>query len=262
MTTSKSKTVVANEDQSLLIQQLQEENTNLRQQVTYLRSTNEEDAFLIKTLRQNPNATFQQGMQMIMQRRNDQQKAVRAEQMYQFEQRQALDQQEKFEEMKKRVLEKYPHIEKQFESQKKALEADFEKTCESIKSFFDMDSEAFSEYQSFKYDIGESPIQYSVDYEPGAALQAFRCLVDSTPFFTVDQVSMHFWKNRQSHEDHVISELRELIDKEINNARANMNNEIEDHSKVIVAEDQKNAHQAQKAKARQEREKKKELPFI
>jgi hypothetical protein len=264
MTTSKSKTVSVSEDhqQSQLIQQLQEQNANLQQQVVYLRGVIEESKFVLNAMKQNPNATYTQAQHIIMQRRSEQDKAVRQDQLYQFEQNQALIQQEKFEELKKRTIEKYPHIEKKFQADKKNLEKVFEDTSKSIKQFFDMDEEKFREYQSFENDVNESPIQYAIDYEPGAALQAFRCIIDGTPFFTLNQTSSHFWKNRDMHEERCINELRSLVDKEISNARANMNKEIEEYSKVLVTEDQKNAHQAQKSKQAEQRRRKKELPFI
>jgi hypothetical protein len=125
-----------------------------------------------------------------------------------------------------------------------------------------MSEEKFREYQSFENNFYESPIQDSIDYEPGGNLHAFRCIVDGTPFFSLGQISQQFWKNRDMHENHCISELKKLVDKEISNARDEMNKEIEDHSKVIVAEDQKNAHHAQKAKQAEQRRRKKELPFV
>ena len=246
-TTTKSHTVVI-DDISATINRLQTENDNLRMQVTYLRSTLEENKFLLDTLKQNPNANYMQVIQIVMQRRNEQTKLQREDQQFQFEQRQAEIQQERNEEIKKRTLEKYPHIQKKFEMQQKDLEKEFEKISKTITTFFDMNSDEFAEYQSFENDVSESPIQYSIDYDPDASFQAFRCLVDSTPFFTISQVSSHFHNNRQTHEEYVIAELRKLINSEINKARTEMNSQIEEYSKVLIDEDRKNTYQAQQSK--------------
>ena len=223
---SNSKKTVAVLDNTT--ERLQSENDNLRMQVQYLRGLVEENKFIFNTLNQNPNSTYTQIQHMVIQKRNDEPKLQREQDHFAFEQQQAQIQQQKYEELKKRTIEKYPHIEKKFEMQKKELEKEFEDITQTIHKFFDMINEELSEFLSEINDITENPIKFGIEHDPSMKPQSYRCLCCHTPFFTHGQITTHLHRNRNTHEGHTISQLREFIDKEISKANAEMQSGIEE----------------------------------